>query len=187
MRTVAGPVIPAARAAGLAVMASLTGPRRPVAAVRAVLVMLPPGAAAAPIVQILATQRIAVAIAVEEPHAVARIIIIIVPAAAEADLREAAAVIGGVVAVIAIAVVIGIAVAVVIIGAIARRAVAPRGIAAAVDVAIIAAAERRRRERAERDGERAPEILRHGLVLLEATNAASHLECQIARVELNLR
>src|SRR3546814_4862601 len=68
--------------------------------------MFPPGAAPAPIVEVAITQRIAVAVIVEHPHAIAGIIIIVVPAAAKADVDETAAIIRRVVTVVAIAVVI---------------------------------------------------------------------------------
>src|SRR3546814_16491833 len=55
--------------------------------------MFPPGAAPAPIVEVAITQRIAVAVIVEHPHAIAGIIIIVVPAAAKADVDETAAII----------------------------------------------------------------------------------------------
>src|SRR3546814_20959798 len=73
-------------------------------------IMFPPGAASAPIVEVAITQRIAVAVIVEHPHGIAGIIIIVVPAAAKADVDETAAIIRRVVTGVAIAVVIGIAI-----------------------------------------------------------------------------
>ena len=72
---------------------------------------------------------------------------------------------GAAVAVVAIAIVIGIAVIIIIGVAIARGAIAARRIARAIDIAIITAAEHRRRECAELDGEGPPDTLRHSLVL----------------------
>src|SRR3546814_3062750 len=106
--------------------------------------MFPPGAEPAPMVEGAITQRIAVAVIVEHPHAIAGIIRIVVPAAAKADVDETAAIIRRVVTVVAIAVVIGIAVIIIIGVAIARGAIAARCIARTIDVAIIATAERRR-------------------------------------------
>src|SRR5690606_30115734 len=148
--------------------------------------MFPPGAAPAPIVEILAAQRIAVAVIVEHPHAVAGIIIAVVPAAAEPDLGEPAAIIGRVIAIIAIAVVIGIAVIIIIGVAVARGAIAARRIARTINVAIIAAAERTRGERAERDGKGTLQTLRHGLCPLGSNGCDPSLDQGIARVELNL-
>src|SRR3546814_6190849 len=91
----------AARAAGTAV---------PVVAIAA---MLPPGAAAAPIVEVAAVQRIAVAVIVVHPQAIAGVEIIIVPTAAKADADEAAAIVGRIVAVVPITIVIGIGVVVI--------------------------------------------------------------------------
>ena len=130
---------------------------------------------------------VAVAVIVEHPHAVTGVIIIVVPAAAEADLGKAAAIVGAIIAVVAIAIVIGIAVIIIIGVAIARRTVAARRIARTIDIAIIATAKRRRRENAERDGEGALQTLRHSFVLLGPTVATRHLGRWIARVELNLR
>src|SRR3546814_4664904 len=76
--------------------------------------LFPPGAAPAPIVEVAITHRIAVAVIVEHPHAIAGIIIIVVPAAAKADVDETAAIIRRVVTVVAIAVVIGIDVIIII-------------------------------------------------------------------------
>src|SRR3546814_3497550 len=50
-----------------------------------VAAMLPPGAPPAPITQIAAAERMAVAIIVVHPHPVTGIIIIVVPASAESD------------------------------------------------------------------------------------------------------
>src|SRR3546814_9210567 len=105
--------------------------------IRAPAMMFPPGAASAPIVEVAITQRIAVAVIVEHPHAIDGIIIIVVPAAAETDVDETAAIIRRVVTVVAIAVDIGIAVIIIIGVAIALGAIAARRIVSAIDVTII--------------------------------------------------
>ncbi len=152
----------------------------------ATAMMLPPGAAPTPIVEILAAERVAVAVIVEHPHAVAGIIIIVIPAATEADVHEAAAIVRRVVTVVAIAVAISIAVIVVIGVAIACGAIAARRIARPINIAVIAAAERRSGERTERDGKGTLQTLRHGLCPLRANGCDPSLDRQIARVELNL-
>jgi hypothetical protein len=152
-----------------------------------VSVMAPPRAATAPVIEVLPAQWIAVAVIVVHPRPVSGVIIVVVPAAAEADLDEAAAIVRPVVAVVAIAVVIGIGVGVIIaVGTgIARRRIA------CPDVAVIAAAKRGRRQRAERDGEGTSKTLDHGLVLLGrpfgSNGRTRHNGPPIARVELNLR
>ena len=132
------------------------------AAGAAIAPMFPPGAASAPIVQILAAQRIAVVVAVEHPQAIAGVIEIIVPAAAEPDLDETGAIIPRIIAVVAIAIVISIGVIFIIIASARPR----RCIAGAIDVAIIATAEAGRRQRAERDRKGTAKSLGHGPVLI---------------------
>jgi hypothetical protein len=165
MLAVAVPIMPLPPAGAMGSPAVIAAARRRAAlpvAVAAVAAMLPPGAAPAPIVQILVPQRVAVAIIVEHPHAVAGVIIIVVPTAAEADLDEAAAIVGRIIAVIAIAVRIGIGIIVVIV----VRADPRRGIARAIEIAVIvAAAECRGGESAEGKGEGLFEAVGHDAIL----------------------
>jgi hypothetical protein len=141
--------------------------------------MPPPGAAATPIIQILVAQRVTVAIAVEHPRPVAGIIIIVVPATAEADIDEAAAIIRRIIAIISITIVVSVAVIIVIGAAVARRTIAARSIARSIDPVAVAAAERGDRNCAEREGKRAHVADRHRAIPLSGPSGPVILRAKL--------